>query len=171
MRQLAAGDAAALRCLMERWKAPLLSFLQRLLGSASEAEDLALEVFVRLHRAAPDYAPTARFSTYLFGIAHRLALNELRRRRRKPAEATAPGDFDWVADTGAETGRLAELEEVFQHALGALAPKPRAAVLLVVQQQLTYEEAALALGSNPNAVRVLVHRARQELKRTMEELS
>lgn len=171
MRGIAAGDGAAMRRLMDRWKLPLLSFLQRLLGAAPEAEDLTIEVFVRLHRAAPDYAPTARFSTYLFGIAHRLALNELRRRRRKPAETTAPAAFDHLAGAVSDGARLVELEEVFQRALAELAPKPRAALLLIVQQQLSYDEAALALRSNPNAVRVLVHRARQELKLKMEELS
>lgn len=171
MRRIAVGDGVALRCLMERWKRPLLGFLQRLVGAGPEAEDLALEVFVRLHRAAPDYAPTARFSTYLFAIAQRLALNELRRRRRKPAEVTAPEAFEHVIEAGAPAGRLAELEEVFQRALELLPPKSRAALLLIVQQQLSYEEAALALHSTPNAVRVLVHRARQDLKLKMEELS
>jgi len=164
MQRVAAGDAAAMRTLVARWQQPLLGFFRRLVGSAATAEDLAVEVFVRVHRAAPGYAPTARFSTYLFAIAHRLALNELRRRRRKPAEPVPPDAFDHLA-AGPETGRrLAELEEVFQIALAQLAPKARNALLMIAQQGLTYEEAAVALRSNPNAVRVLVHRARQELK-------
>lgn len=171
MRQVASGDGAALRRLMERWKRPLLGFLRRMLGNVPEAEDLVLEVFVRLHRAAPDYAPTARFSTYLFGIAHRLALNELRRRRRKPAEAVEPAHFELMATEGAAATRLAELEEVFQLALAELAPKARAALLLVVQQGQSYEEAALTLQTTPSALRVFVHRARQELKLKMEELA
>lgn len=171
MRRIASGDRVALRQLVERWQRPLLAFFRRLVGSRETAEELALEVFVRVHRAAPGYAPTARFSTYLFAIAHRLALNELRRKRRKPAEPVPPDAFDHLA-TGPETGRrLAELEEVFQLALNQLAPKARTALLMIAQQGLTYEEAAVALRSNPNAVRVLVHRARQELKIRMEELS
>lgn len=171
MRRVAAGDGEALRTLVARWQRPLLGFFRRLVGSAETAEDLTLEVFVRVHRAAPGYAPTARFSTYLFAIAHRLALNELRRRGRKPAEPVAPDAFDHLAATSAEERRLGELEEVFQLALARLAPKARTALLLIAQQGLSYEEAAVALRSNPNAVRVLVHRARQELKMHMEELS
>lgn len=171
MQRVAAGDAAALRALVDRWQQPLLGFFRRLVGSAATAEDLAVEVFVRVHRAAPGYAPTARFSTYLFAIAHRLALNELRRRRRKPAEPVAPEAFDHLAADQTTERRLAELEEVFQLALAQLAPKARTALLLIAQQGLSYEEAAVALRSNPNAVRVLVHRARQELKTRMEELS
>lgn len=169
MSLIALGDGGAMRQLFERWQKPLLAFLQRMVGSPESAEDLALEVFVRLHRAAPDYLPTARFSTYLFGIAHHLALNELRRRGRKPAEAMPPEAFDHLAESPQEERRIGELEEVFQQALARLAPKQRTALLLIVQQQLSYEEAALVLHSNPNAVRVLVHRARQELKTQMED--
>lgn len=171
MRRIAAGDAAALRGLVERWQRPLLGFLRRLVGSAETAEELALEVFVRVHRAAPGYAPTARLSTYLFSIAHRLALNELRRRKRKPAELVPPQVFDHWSAPATDQQRMAELEEVFQLALAQLAPKSRVALLMIAQQGLSYDEAAVALRSNPNALRVLVYRARQELKTRMEELS
>lgn len=171
MRRIAAGEGPAMSQMMERWKLPLLGFLQRLVGSRADAEELVLEVFVRLHRAAPRYEPTARFSTFLFSIAQRLALNELRRRRRKPVELVAPETFDHLAGDASEERRLADLEESFQIALGRLAPKHRTALLLVVQQGLGYEEAAQVLNSTPNAVRVLVHRARQELKAKMEELT
>ena len=171
MRRIAAGEGLAMSQMMERWKLPLLGFLQRLVGSRADAEELVLEVFVRLHRAAPRYEPTARFSTFLFSIAQRLALNELRRRRRKPVELVAPETFDHLAGDASEERRLADLEESFQIALGRLAPKHRTALLLVVQQGLGYEEAAQVLNSTPNAVRVLVHRARQELKAKMEELT
>lgn len=171
MRRVAAGDQAAMRELLARWQRPVLAFLQRLVGSAATAEDLTLEVFVRLHRAAPRYAPTARFSTYLFGIARRLALNELRRRGRKPVEPMPPEAFDHFAEAPEEERRLAELEEVFQCALARLEPKQRMALLLIVQQELTYEEAATVLDSNPPAVRALVYRARQELKSHLEDWS
>lgn len=169
MRAIAAGDEAAMRQLFQRWQRPVLAFLHRMVGSAATAEDLALEVFVRLHRAAPGYEPRARFSTYVFGIAHRLALNELRRRRRKPADPAPPEALDYLTDSPAQEKRMTELEEVFQRASERLAPKQRTALLLIVQQELSYEEAATVLGSNPNAVRVLVHRARQELRNYMED--
>jgi RNA polymerase sigma-70 factor (ECF subfamily) len=67
--------------------------------------------------------------------------------------------------------RLSELEEVFQRAMERLPEKSRTALLLVVQQQMAYPEAATALGITENALRVLVHRARQLLKTEMEALS
>ena len=166
------GDETALQQLFDKWKLPLLSFFYRSLGSHAEAEDLTLEVFTRLHRAAPDYRPTAKFSTYLFHIAQNLARNEHRRRRRKPAQPVPAEVFERMASSPEGTDqRLQELEEVFQRAMERLPEKSRTALLLVVQQQMAYPEAAAALGITENALRVLVHRARQLLKTEMEALS
>ncbi|MBI5382543.1 MAG: sigma-70 family RNA polymerase sigma factor [Opitutae bacterium] len=170
MSRLARGDEQALQQLFDRWKLPLLNYFCRSLGSQAEAEDLTLEVFVRLHRAAGDYRPTAKFSTFLFLIARNLLRNELRRRRRKPAVPTAPDMFDTLAaDTAVEARRLAELEEVFQLALTRLPEKYRTALLLLLQQRMDYAEAAAVLRITENALRVLVHRGRQLLKTAMED--
>ena len=172
LERVARGDESALQRLFDRWKLPLLSFFYRSLGSHADAEDLTLEVFVRLHRAAAGYRPTAKFSTYLFHIAQNLARNEHRRRRRKPAQLVPPELFDQVeAATPDATRRLNELEEMLQWALERLPEKSRTALLLVQQQQMSYPDAAAALGLTENALRVLVHRARQALKKEMEALA
>ena len=170
MARVAAGDETGLQHLYDRWKRPLLSFFYRSLGSHADAEDLALEVFVRLHRSAAEYRPSARFSTYLFHIAQNLLRNELRRRRRKPADAVPPELFEALPQEDAPDRRLAELEEVLQQALTRLPEKHRTALLLIQQQQLDYPAAAAALRMTENALRVLVHRARQMLKIEMEAL-
>ena len=167
--RVARGDERALQHLFDKWKLPLLSFFYRSLGSHADAEDLTLEVFVRLHRAASDYEPKARFSTYLFHIAQNLLRNEHRRRQRKPANPVPPELFaDMVAETAEAAQRVTELEEMFQQALARLPEKQRTALLLVYQQRLNYRAAAAALQTNENALRVLVHRARQMLKTEME---
>lgn len=171
MIRVAGGDEGALQQLFERWKRPLLSFIYRSLGSHADAEDLTLEVFVRLHRAAATYRPTARFSTYLFQIAQNLVRNEQRRRRRKPAVPVPPEVFDQVQSGAAGSDqRIQELEEVLGRALARLPERARAALLLVVQQRMGTAEAAATLGVTENALRVLVHRARQQLKTEMEAL-
>lgn len=167
--RVAAGDERAMQHLFDKWKLPLLSFFYRSLGSHADAEDLTLEVFVRLHRAASDYRPTAKFSTYLFHIAQNLLRNEYRRRRRKPAQPAPPELFDTVATEAAESAqRVGELEEMLQRALARLPEKPRTALLFVYQQNMDYRTAAAALNTNENALRVLVHRARQMLKTALE---
>jgi RNA polymerase sigma-70 factor (ECF subfamily) len=170
MRRVATGDEAALQQLFDRWKRPLLSFFYRSLGSHADAEDLTLEVFVRLHRSAPAYQPTAKFSTYLFHIAQNLLRNELRYRRRKPADAVPPELLEELPQPNDTDRGLAELEEVLQQALARLPEKQRTALLLIQQQQLDYPAAAATLRITENALRVLVHRARQMLKTEMEAM-
>ena len=167
--RVAGGDDRALQHLFDKWKLPLLSFFYRSLGVHADAEDLTLEVFVRLHRAADGYRPTAKFSTYLFHIAQNLLRNEHRRRQRKPAQPAPPDLFDTVAaETTEASQRVAELEEMLQRGLARLPEKQRTALLLVHQQNMDYRSAAAALQTNENALRVLVHRARQQLKSEME---
>ena len=165
----AAGDEHAWQELFEKWKKPLLSFFYRSLGSREEAEDLTLEVFVRLHRSAARYEHRAAFTTYLFHIARNLLLNELRRRRRKPAQSLPPEAFDYLAAPGSDDARRAtELEEIFQLALAQLPEAQRSLLLLVHQQDLDHRTAAATLGLTANALRVQLHRARQHLKALMQ---
>lgn len=165
----AAGDERAWQELFDKWKKPLLAFFYRSLGSMPEAEDLTLEVYVRLHRSAASYEPRAAFTTYLFHIARNLLLNELRRRRRKPAQTLPPEAFDYVAaPDGDDARRATELEEIFQRALAQLPEAQRSLLLLVHQQDLDHATAAATLGLTANALRVQLHRARQHLKALMQ---
>ncbi|ACB74717.1 RNA polymerase sigma factor [Opitutus terrae] len=171
LARIARGDDAALQHLFDKWKLPLLSFFYRALGAHGDAEDLTLEVFVRLHRAAPTYRSEAKFSTYLFTIARNLLRNERRRLRRKPLDPVAPELMTELPEPASDAARrLAETEEVFQRALTRLPEKARTALLLLHQQQLEQPAAAAILRISENALRVLLHRARRLLKQEMEAL-
>ncbi|MBI5766550.1 MAG: RNA polymerase sigma factor [Verrucomicrobia bacterium] len=171
LERIGRGDESALQRLFDKWKRPLLGYFYRSLGSHADAEDLTLEVFVRLHRAARDYRPEAKFSTFLFHIARNLLLNEHRRRQRKPADAAPPEIFETVASgDAAEERRAAELEELLRTALTRLPEKYRTPLLLLHQQQMDYPTAAATLHITENSLRVLVHRGRELLRTEMEAL-
>ncbi len=162
------GDQQAWQELFDKWKKPLLAFFYRSLGSLAAAEDLTLEVFVRLHRAAASYEPRAPFAAFLFHIARNLLRNEIRHRRRKPADPVPPEAFDYLAAPEEEDRRrAAELEEIFQLALDQLPEAQRTLLLLVYQQNLDHRAAAETLGITENALRVQLHRARHRLKEIM----
>ena len=159
------GDTGAFDALFRRWTRPVLRYLTRMLRDASAAEEVAQETFLRVHRARAEYAPEARFSTWLYTIATRLALNELRRRRRgalvpepeEGAETRAFADPAPPPDVQADLRRrVAGTEE----ALAALPERQRAALWLVAVEGLAYEEAAQALETSVASIKSLVHRAR-----------
>ena len=166
MLRVGTGDEAALQTLINRWKNPMINFFYRSLGSFETSEDLAQMVFIRLYRAGPNYRPTARFSTFIFHIARRLLLNEYRRQKRKPLHATDPANLRGVVENNCDR-QVSEIEEVFSHALQNLPEKHRSAIILLKQQELSYQEIASVMGATESAVKTWIYRARLDLKKYM----
>ena len=157
--------------LIGKWEKPLINFFYRSLGSYTESEDLAQVVFIKLYRAAERYQARAKFSTFLFHIARRVLLNEFRRKSRKPVEYIDPQEFHYEESEDPEVQRrLNEIEEIFQLAIKKLSEKHRTALLLYKQQQLSYQEIAEIMKANKNAVKTWIHRARNQLRKEMEDL-
>ncbi len=95
-------EAAAFEELMRRYQRPLTGFLMRLTANLDVAQDLAEETFVRVWQSAPRYRPSAKFTTWLFTIASRLATDHARRaqvRRAVPLDAPAADDARSPAET------------------------------------------------------------------------
>ena len=165
------GDRTAFDQLFRRWAGPMLRYLVRMVRDAGTAEDLLQETFLRVFRAQERYQPEARFSTWLYTIATNLALNELRRpRRRAPHRSADEGESDEVhlvlegneprADDVIHALRAsAELERE----LAALPERQRAALVLSAVEGLSYAEVAVSLETTEKSVKALVHRARATL--------
>lgn len=175
MLRVKRGDMEAFAVLVEKYKQPVMNLVYRALPDPTEAEDLAQNVFIQVHKSAHRYKPSAKFSTWLFTIARNLCLNEIRRRTRHPAEsldqqdATSDGDVArQVADTRhRDPGDLLlkdELERKVEEAIRALPAKQRIALLLCREEELSYEEIARVLGRSVSATKSLIHRARETLK-------
>ena len=73
------GDEAACRALFEKHGRATMAFCQRFVKDAARAEELAQDVFLKLHQSADRYQPSARFTTFLYRIATNHCLNEVRR--------------------------------------------------------------------------------------------
>src|SRR5207245_6386959 len=87
MLRVKRGDRRAFEELVDKYKRPVTNAIYRTLGDATEAEDLAQNVFVQVYKSAHRYRASAKFSTWLFTIARNLCLNEIRRRSRHPADS------------------------------------------------------------------------------------
>lgn len=167
------GDAAAFASLFRRWSAPLLRYLERMVRDRGSAEELVQEVFLRVHRARERYAAEARFSTWLYRIATNLALNELRRpRRREPHRSQEErGAPVLVADAAGPEAVVdaRRLGARVERELARLPEKQRAALCLSAVEGLSYAEVAGALEVSEQAVKALVHRARSALAERLLE--
>ena len=151
-----------LETLYRTHAAAILRFSCGLCGNWAWAQDIVSETFVRLLTHAPRIETrTAR--AYLLAIARNVFLQGRRRRVREtevPDDVVAPGhDPDERLDSRA---RLAAV----MRALASLPEGERAALLLRVDHELSYDDIAAALGISEGAARVRVHRARLRLAET-----
>jgi RNA polymerase sigma-70 factor (ECF subfamily) len=181
MLEVREGNAAAFEELVLRYQGRLLTVLRHLVGSREQAEDLVQEVFLRVFRARESYQPEAKFSTWLYTIAHHLAANALRTRSRRP-EMTLPSqesgpmgarplDKMLMASSGQMPARQldkAEMREIVQMALESLAERQRMAVLLSKFEGMSYADIATVMELSPQAVKSLLSRARENLREVLQ---
>src|SRR2546421_8597587 len=83
MRLVSGGDATALEQLVERHQNLVIGTAARMLGSNSDVEDIAQQVFIRVWKSAGRYVPRAKFTTWLLKITRNLVFNEQRRSKRR----------------------------------------------------------------------------------------
>ena len=171
MQLVRAGDTVAFEELVERHQRLVAGTVARMLGSNSDVEDIAQQVFVRVWKSAKRYVPRAKFTTWLLKITRNLVFNELRRRSRHaqlPLQVESEEKERPIRDERATAPDASLLEQELQRAIEtAIAQLPenqRMAVILRRYDELSYEEIAEALGQSVPAVKSLLFRARTELR-------
>jgi RNA polymerase sigma-70 factor (ECF subfamily) len=148
--------------LYRRHASALLRFAWGLCGDRSQAEDIVSETFVRVLTRAPRI-DTHTALGYLLAVARNIFITQWRARRREvplPPSIRAPeaDPIEWLDNQ-------TQLDEVLR-SLSCLPEGERAALLLRVDHELSYEDIAAALGTSVAAARVRVHRARLRLAST-----
>lgn len=180
MLRVREGDDAAFARLVALYQDRLVGLLTHLVGERDVAEDLAQDVFLRVHRARNGYEPTAKFSTWLFRIAHNLASNSRRGRRRRkevsfagssevsdsrPQEVLVPEKSAFMP---ARQVARQELQGVVREALDELGERQKLAVLLHKFEGMSYADIAETMDLTPQAVKSLLSRARESLRGKLE---
>jgi RNA polymerase sigma factor (sigma-70 family) len=170
VRNIAAGDARAAEALVRRHLPRMVGLARRMLGDASEAEDVAQDVFLRVWREAPRWRPgAAKFETWMHRVALNLCYDRLRRRR----ETADPDAGVNVADNRplpAEHWLARQRAARVDAALAQLPERQRAAIVLVHYQELTNIAAAEMLELSVEALESLLARGRRALKADLADV-
>jgi RNA polymerase sigma-70 factor (ECF subfamily) len=171
------GDPGAFDDLLRRHRAPLFTFLLRMLGDREKAEDLAQETFLRIVKGAQAWERRARFQTWLFTIARNLCVDQARRdrfRRADSLDAQGPGEEPAMVDSvpgreidpgrGAESARLRSL---LVTALLSLPAEQREVFVLREQAGVPFKDIAAMVGVNENTVKSRMRYALEGLRKTL----
>jgi RNA polymerase sigma-70 factor (ECF subfamily) len=174
MAEVARGDLAAFRTIVELHNKPLINFIARFTGDRDSAEDIAQEVFLRVYKAANDYKPQAKFKTWLFTIATNLCLNEIRDSKNIHKIIDLSGlheqDFPMIAPENfspQKAAENAELRTAVSRVIQNLPENQRIAILLRQYNDFSYSEISKIMGITLSAVESLIQRARQSLKKSL----
>jgi RNA polymerase sigma-70 factor (ECF subfamily) len=136
---------------------------------AGDPEDVAGEVFLQVVRALPTFSGGEReFRAWVFTIAHRRLVDDLRRRGRRPVAPADAGSVEHAAGAGGSVAADAELrmaDAAVRAAIDELPTDQRSVMLLRIIGDLTIEEIARAVGKRPGAVKALQRRALLRLER------
>jgi RNA polymerase sigma-70 factor (ECF subfamily) len=171
MRLVGKGDTSAFEDLIERHQALVAGTVARMLGSNSDVEDIAQQVFIRVWKSARRYVPRAKFTTWLLKITRNLVFNEMRRSKRhahvplqsEPGAEEIPLKDD--TNPAPDASLLeSELQRAIEDAIIQLPESQRMALVLRRYEQLSYEQIAEVLDLSVPAVKSVLFRARTELR-------
>jgi RNA polymerase sigma-70 factor (ECF subfamily) len=175
------GDSAAYDELVTRHRGRIFSMIRQMVKNEADAWDLSQEVFIKAWKALPRFEVKAKFSTWLYRIAHNSVYDWARRKRPEagdelneeifrsgsidPASRTTPG----AADRPDESQHRDELRIKIEAALNELSPAHREVVLLKDVQGLAYKEIAEVMECSIGTVMSRLHYARQKLQTLLKD--
>jgi RNA polymerase sigma factor (sigma-70 family) len=163
------GDPAATRAFVGRKGPRMLALAKRMLGDATEAEDVVQELFMRVWRQAPSWTPgPARFDTWMHRVALNLCYDRLRKRREQPmAQPPEQVDTSPAPDSGL---MAADLGKRVDQALGLLPDRQREAIVLCHYQSLSNIDAAVLMEVSVEALESLLSRGRRALRASLADM-
>jgi RNA polymerase sigma-70 factor (ECF subfamily) len=171
------GDAAAFETLYRRHEMRVWRYLQRNVDNRATADELMQEVWFAVARESKRYEPTARFTTWLFTIAHNRMIDSIRKSRRQTSLDTLGHEAEAVvqqltADPSAGPFAAAVAKDQaggLARALEKLPAEQREAFLLQAEGDLSVEEIAAMTDSSFETTKSRLRYARTKLRELLKE--
>jgi RNA polymerase sigma-70 factor, ECF subfamily len=167
-------DRKVFEQLFERYRRAIVAHAARYVKDRARAEELAQEIFVRVY-TTKSYQANAKFKTWLYRVATNVCLNELRRPENKEKLESLNGVEETKNVSASvlisrpvspeEVLSSVELAKRVDRALDALPANQRAAFLMARHDNMSHEEIAEALETSVSAVKSLIHRALEALRK------
>lgn len=171
-----AGDGAAFNGIVLAYRKRIFGTIARLIGRPDDVEDVAQDVFFRLHQSLGKLRTAEVFEPWLYKLTVNAAYDYLRRQRRRPEARLADLSEKQVLMADAAAGRIVESEirerdrifETVEELLGAVSEQDRALLLLKEVEGKSLKELEVIYGVKENALKVRLFRARQRVLKAFE---
>lgn len=162
------GDRAAFAALIERYQGLVFGYLRARVLQASDAEDLAQEVFLRSYSARARFDSSAMVGPWLIGIARNLLHEHVRKTKRRREVAWTEICLELEEQVSRQQEQFDEMVAHLPDCLESLGPSARQAIELRYRGKLRLAEIGARLRRSEGAAKLLMFRARQALKNCLE---
>lgn len=168
-----AGDTGAFEVLMRRYNRVLFRTARAILHHDADAEEAVQEAYLKAYLNLGNFAGDARLSTWLVKIAVNESLGRLRRRMPggaldERAEWKMTADVPAAAPSPEAAAAHSELRSLLEAAIDALPQAQRTVFMLRAVEEFTTEDTAECLGIPPDTVKTRLHRAKRQLRRSLQ---
>lgn len=160
------GETDAFGALVERYEEKLNRYGRKFLADRETVVDLVQDTFLRTYENIQSFDGGARFSPWIYRIAHNVFVNELKKKSRNPLLLV---DFDTLVshpaydDPAPREREQREMREMIERGLAQLPPKYREVLVLYYLQEVPYKEIADILQVPLGTVGVRLKRAKEAL--------
>jgi RNA polymerase sigma-70 factor, ECF subfamily len=166
-----AGDQRAFEALVRRYRKRIFALALHISGSASEADDITQDVFLKAYRALAEFEGRSQFFTWVYRMTVNRSLNARRDRARRGEDTDDPRlELAVAVDARSNPSRAAELRQTYARLLRALDGLPadmRTTVILVCLQGLAYGEVAVVQNVSEGTIAWRMHEARRRMHEAM----
>ncbi len=163
LRNAQRGDEAAFAEILRAYRAPVYTYVVRVVGNRSLAEDLTQEIFLRVFQGLPRFSHRSKFTTWLFQVTKNRVLDELRAQERRPQVAATLDDMPSLEAFGLPEDQ-AETMDMLWRAVDDLTPDLKMSLLLRDVVGLSYNEIAESLEVTLATVKWRIFKAREEVQ-------
>lgn len=171
---VAGGDEASFGMLYDRYVKAVYSLALRIVQEQGLAEEVTQEVFVRLWRNAATFtSERGRFASWLLGMTHHLAIDQVRRRRARPQAIASTDDLpvQGLPDTRIDVEEEAWMSvrrDVLRRALAQLPEAQRRVIELAYFNGLTHVEIAALVGDPLGTIKTRMRLGLQKLRESLQ---
>lgn len=173
MLKAKAGDGSSFSELMRRHYKGVLNFIYRFTNKKELSEDLTQEVFLRVYRAAKNYKPEAKFTTWLYRIATNVCITEVKRTNSSSSLDEINENYGELnigySEESYEIIYRNQMKNIIFDALGSLSDNERTAIILCKYEGFSYDEVSEVIGCTVSAVKTYVYRGRIKLTEKLKK--
>jgi RNA polymerase sigma factor (sigma-70 family) len=170
IQRLKKGDRDAIRAIMHNYQHYVFTVARQIVRNHEMAEEITQDVFIRVYQKIHSYEERSKFSTWLFSIAYRIALNHLRKKQTAAVKMETVYRGDEIDERiSIDEKPDGVLQEVLWKAIDSINQEQGVIISLFYLQEFSVQEISQIMGIPQNTVKIKLFRGRNNLRKVLSK--